>query len=109
MKKKNTIKEFLPWIIALFLAPSLKDEILIAIFSIFLIIFGFYLVKKKGELLFFTLGVLFGFAVELGGDLVYQLQYWEQGSLFGIPLWLPLYWGICFIVIHRLGRRMVKN
>ena len=107
--KKNNIKEFLPWVLALVAAPALKDEVLITIFSISMIIVGFYLVKRTGEFKFFTLGVLFGLVVELGGDLVYQLQYWEQGSLFGIPVWLPLYWGVCFILIHRLGKRIVKN
>jgi len=107
--KKKVIKEFLPWILALFLVPVLKNELIVTLSCIGLIFLGFYLHQKKGEIKFFIIGILFGLVVEFGGDLVYKLQYWEQGSLFGIPLWLPLYWGICFILIHRLGLKLVKN
>ena len=54
-------------------------------------------------------GIVLGFVFEIGGDLIYKAQYWENASLFGIPIWLPLMWGYGFIFIRRIGNILTKK
>ena len=48
-----------------------------------------------------------GLIFELGGDAIYKLQSWSEGSLFGIPSWLPLFWGLGFVFIRRFGNAVL--
>ena len=64
---------------------------------------------EQNEWKVFLFGVIIGIVAEVGGDLIYKLQYWEQGSFFGIPFWLPLLWGYGFVFIRRLGNSVVKQ
>lgn len=69
-----------------------------------------FLIKyENGEWIIFAIGIGVGIFLEFGGDMIYKLQYWESGSFFGIPLWLPLFWGYAFVLINRIGRLVVKE
>ena len=51
----------------------------------------------------FAVGVVVGAIVEIGFRILGYQQTWTQASLFGIPLWLPIAWGVGFVLITRLG------
>ena len=86
----------------------IRNEIFIAIILLVFLIITFKIKYFKGEWALFILGVILGSIIELGGG-PYKLQYWEQGSLLGIPIWLPIIWGIGFIYIRRIGNLIVKK
>ena len=63
----------------------------------------------RGEIALFITGLLYGIVIEVGLGLVHRQQLWTDASLYGVPLWLPIVWGIGFIYIGRLAvfiRRM---
>jgi len=112
-KRKKDIRIFI--IDALFLLFTLilvfvlKDEIMITFLVIALVIATLYHHYVKQEFTLFLVGTSLGFFFEFIGDHFYKLQYWSEGLLGGIPLWLPLFWGYLFIMIHRLGNVIVKK
>ena len=57
----------------------------------------------RGEILLFFVGVLYGLVVEVGLGLFHRQQLWLDASFYGVPLWLPIIWGIGFIYIGRLA------
>jgi len=105
----KTYVPFIPFIIALIAAPVLQHELWTTAVIVMCIGIFFYLYAVKGEAFLLALGILFGVLVEVGGDAIYKLQYWENGSFLGIPFWLPLYWGFCFVMIRRFGNLVVKS
>lgn len=63
-----------------------------------------FLVKDhKNERRLFLAGLAFGCLIEIGFRVFGYQQHWTQASLFGIPYWLPIAWGIGFVLITRLG------
>lgn len=66
--------------------------------------FIIFLVKDhKHERRLFLAGMVAGCAIEIGFRYFGYQQHWTQASLFGIPYWLPIAWGIGFVLITRLG------
>ena len=105
---KNFI-EFIPLLFALFMSPFLVfNELLVFFFMLFIIGISFLIKYNKGEWTLFFLGLVLGSIIEIFGDFVNKLQFWSQDSFFGIPLWLPLFMGISFVFIQRIGRLIVK-
>ena len=102
------LKNTLPILFSLIVLWTTNSELYTTIFAIPVIILTLYLDYHKKEILLFFVGVIFGFILELGSDLILQLQFWENASLFGIPYWLPLFWGLCFIIIRRIGNKIVE-
>ena len=39
----------------------------------------------------------------------YREQFWANTSWLDVPLWLPLAWGMGFIIIRRLGDIIVLH
>lgn len=90
------------------LALFKNEWITSATIILFLIINFKWIEYEQHEWKVFLIGVIIGIIAEIGGDLVYKLQYWENGSFFGIPLWLPLLWGYGFIFIRRVGNQIIN-
>jgi hypothetical protein len=68
------------------------------------ITFLMFLVRNhKHEPLLFLIGVCIGAFVEIGLRIFGYQQVWTSASLFGVPLWLPIAWGVGFVLITRLG------
>jgi hypothetical protein len=105
---KQIFIQLIPLLVWFLLIIS-RNELLITAGLIIAILATFKIKYYKGEWLFFLIGVIAGIILEVGGDLIYQLQYWQQGSLFGVPLWLPLFWGCAFVFIRRTGNLIVKD
>ncbi len=95
-------------VIPLILFLFVKNEIVIAIILVTNLLISFRFIYYKNEWKLFFVGGIFGFIIEILGDFIYKLQYWENGSLFGIPLWLPIMWGYITIILRRIGNWIVK-
>ncbi|MBP9821523.1 MAG: hypothetical protein KBC98_01420 [Candidatus Pacebacteria bacterium] len=70
---------------------------------VLLTVFTFLIHRNKGEFALLTVGLITGFVIEVGLGLIARQQNWENASLWGVPFWLPLVWGLGFVVITRLG------
>ena len=112
MKKealKEVLIELIPFLLALIIAFYVKQEIAITIIlaAVLLISFKMKYHKKEGLLLF--TGIITGLIFEISGNFFYKLQYWSSGSIYGMPLWIPLLWGYGFILIRRIGNIIVRD
>ncbi|MBR9677499.1 hypothetical protein GOV04_05130 [Candidatus Woesearchaeota archaeon] len=86
----------------------LRDEILVSISLMVLLGVVFFFHREPREWIVFLVGLVLGVLLEVGSDQILKLQYWSEGMLLGVPLWLPLLWGLGFILIRRLGNSIVK-
>lgn len=80
-----------------------KTELALTIYILIVLMLTFLLNYHSNELLLFLIGVIVGIFVEIGLRFFGSQQSWKNASLFGVPYWLPLAWGIGFIIITRLG------
>ena len=62
---------------------------------------------EKREWILAVVGVILGFVIEVGLGLVARQQYWSETFLFSVPVWLPFIWGYAFIIIRRVGNRVL--
>lgn len=77
--------------------------LMVLIFAVYIYLTGFK--RREAELL--VMGVVAGFLVEVGLGSVYREQFWLNASLWGIPFWLPLAWGMGFVIIEQA--RSIQN
>ncbi len=63
----------------------------------------FYWSDRIGEKYLYFIGVAVGAWVEIGFRILGYQQVWTDASFFGVPYWLPIAWGIGFVLITRLG------
>lgn len=108
---KNKIKNLFRDIISLILFPVIflltQNELVVTIFIIALLITAFKIHYNKNEIKLFLIGIILGIIMEIGGDLIFKMQYWENASFFGIPIWLPILWGYAFVFIRRIGNHII--
>jgi len=97
----------LPWFFLVLAILPTHRELVIAAGVLVVMAIAFRVRYYRHEWLLFVVGTLLGLAFELGGDAIYKLQSWSEGSLFGIPAWLPLFWGLGFVFIRRFGNVLV--
>jgi hypothetical protein len=69
--------------------------------GLFILILSVKFYKNEGIVFLFGLGL--GFFIEVVLGLIARQQYWTNASLFGVPTWLPITWGIGFVIITRIG------
>lgn len=66
--------------------------------------FTMFLVRQhRHEPWLFAIGIVAGVIIEIGLRVLGYQQVWDGASLFGVPLWLPIVWGVGFVLITRLG------
>lgn len=70
-----------------------------ALLSVFIVTLRY----NHGEAVLFAAGLVLGLVVEIGLRRLGSQQIWHKASFFGVPYWLPLVWGIGFVIITRLG------
>jgi len=108
---KKTYKNLIRDIISLIIFPIIflitQNEFIISGFILFLAFIAFKIKYHKNEIKLFTIGIFLGIIMEIGGDLIFKMQYWDNASFFGIPIWLPLLWGYAFVFIRRIGNHIV--
>lgn len=85
--------------LTLFGQETWSTVFLIIIFISYLYFTGF----KKREVSLFIFGLLVGLLVEVYLGSVNRQQFWFNASFLGVPVWLPLAWGMGFVVIRRVG------
>ncbi|MGE0793218.1 MAG: hypothetical protein AB7V77_03520 [Candidatus Woesearchaeota archaeon] len=97
------------FIIPLILLWFVRNELSVALGLMFLLFLTFSIKYEKNEIYLFLIGVVCGIVAEVGGDYFNQIQYWENGLFFGVPLWLPILWGYGVVYFRRLGNYIVKK
>jgi hypothetical protein len=102
----HVLKDLAWFFLVLALLPT-HSEALIAFGVVAVVALAFRVRYYAREWWLFALGSLMGLVFELGGDAIYKLQSWSEGSLFGIPAWLPLFWGLGFVFIRRFGNTVL--
>jgi hypothetical protein len=71
---------------------------------VIVITFAMFAVRDhKNEPLLFIIGVIVGLIVEVGTRVFGYQQVWTHASLFGVPYWLPILWGVAFVLVTRFG------
>jgi hypothetical protein len=91
------------------LTSLIRNEIVSAVIYWISFIIFLKLDYKKGEFYLFLIGLFLGIIMEIGGNLINQMQYWSSGMFFGIPIWLPILWGYAFVFMRRIGKLVVKD
>jgi hypothetical protein len=97
----------LPWFFLVLAILPTHREFLIAAGVVVVMAIAFRVRYYRREWMLFVVGTMLGLTFELGGDAIYKLQSWSEGSLFGIPAWLPLFWGLGFVFFRRFGNVLV--
>ncbi len=108
MGTRSIINEF--WIpaLALFLffaiqSRGLWSELGLTLFALGISALLFYWHDRVGERYLYFVGVVMGAWIEVGFRYIGFQQVWADASFFGVPYWLPIAWGILFVLITRLG------
>jgi len=65
------------------------------------LLFNWY--RRIAEVYLYGIGAAVGIFIEIGFRFLGYQQTWTDASFFGIPFWLPLAWGMGFVLITRLG------
>jgi hypothetical protein len=86
--------------IQVFLKPS---EIVLTILSILFSVLALVIFYNHNEGYLFLIGVGLGVFVEIVLGMVARQQHWDGAHYLSVPLWLPIVWGIGFVMITRLG------
>ena len=108
MQIKFFLKEFGLPLLALILffflqARGVMSELELTVFILALSLVILFARRRIGEVYLFGIGTVVGLLLEVGFRFLGYQQSWTQASLFGIPFWLPLAWGIGFVLITRVG------
>ena len=106
---KKLLLQLLFLVLALLIIWFIRNEFFISLLMVILLGISFKIEYHKNEWKLLLIGIVAGLVLEVGGDLVYKLQYWQTGVLMGIPLWVPLLWGYVFLFARRIGNIIVSN
>jgi hypothetical protein len=82
--------------------PTLLLLILIILISIY-----FIFLKEKNDIVYFLIAAIFG---PIGEAIVSASGLWKYygQTVFGVPYWLPLAWGITAIMIKRFIASIIQ-
>ena len=88
-----------------FLFQSLghMSELALTLFALGISALLFYWYDRVGERYLYFIGVATGAWIEIGFRFLGYQQHWTDASFFGVPYWLPIVWGIGFVIVTRLG------
>ncbi|MEK7608705.1 MAG: hypothetical protein AAB495_03950 [Patescibacteria group bacterium] len=112
-KKSHAIQEIfaaiIPFVGFFLIEIWVRNEWGITLGVVALLLVSMLYRREKNEWLLFLAGAALGFFVEVVLGLVYREQFWVNGSLWGVPVWLPIVWGGGFVFIRRLGNLIVRR
>lgn len=108
MKIKNIFFEMIPILVMIGLIPLIKNDYLLSLFYIIVILISFKIKYVKNECRIFTAGfvlmIIFEFIFISTG-----VEIFFRNSLLNVmPLWLPFLWGYGFVAIRRVGEYLIK-
>lgn len=69
----------------------IKDEVILMLLSLILLVFGYFIFKERKALLYVLYFLLMGIVVEFFG-VYYGLWHYPSATYFHLPLWAPLMW-----------------
>ena len=71
------------------------------------VLIGMKFWHKKHDIYFFAIGAIIG---PVGEIIAIYFGAWQYAnpSLLGIPIWLPIVWGLAMILVKRLAEVFVK-
>jgi xanthine/uracil permease len=81
-----------------------NEYLLSSLVVLFGISFWVFPRDRKVKIWLWVIGMMLGFIIEVFMGFVSRSQYWNYGSFFGVPLWLPFVWGLGFESIYLLGQ-----
>ncbi|MFA5745163.1 MAG: hypothetical protein WC887_03045 [Candidatus Paceibacterota bacterium] len=84
------------------------SELALTAFIVIVTFLVFIMKDHKNEVLLFVIGILVGSFIEIGLRILGYQQVWTDASLFGVPYWLPIAWGLGFVLITRVGIHLRK-
>ncbi len=103
--KSEYLFEFLFVLVFFILETFFRNELLLTFaVLVFGLVIAFLPQERKVKIWLWVIGTLVGFTIEVLMGFVSRSQFWNYGSLFGVPLWLPFIWGLGFEAIYLLGR-----
>lgn len=108
MGTKSIINEFWIPVVALvlfflFQARGNLTELQLTLFAVGVSALLFYWYDRVGERYLYFFGLVVGALIEVGFRYLGYQQVWTDASFFGVPYWLPVAWGILFVLITRFG------
>ncbi len=108
LKKLFSIELFLLLITPIIYIYSWKSFIFSTILALSAVIIAFILFHKFQDIIYFILGIILG---SIGEICCVYFGVWEYSKplFLGIPLWLSLFWGYVFLLIRRLGIKILDN
>lgn len=100
--------ESLPVIAMILLIPLIRNDYLLALVYLIVIVIAFIVKYEKKEVIFF----LFGFFIMIISEYFFistGVEIFVRKSLFGsMPFWLPILWGYGFVAIKRAIKILEK-
>jgi|SRR3989344_4529533 len=102
------LKNVAPFITVFFLPLITLNEAFLTFVIIVLILISLKINYTKDEWKLVIIGILIGFIVEVVTGMFYRIQFWANGSLFGVPTYVPFLWGYGFLIIRRIGNIIIK-
>ena len=103
MTKELTLPFTLFIIFFLIQALLQPSELLLTLLIILISLIIFLVHRNKKECTLYLTGLVTGLFIEVVLGIFGRQQSWQNASLLGVPFWLPLAWGIGFVLITRLG------
>jgi len=95
------IVQAIPVLLMIALIPLIKNDYLLSLVFIIIIVVSFLIRHEKRDYLF----LIFGFIVMTIFEYIFikaGVESFNRNSLFGVmPLWLPFLWAYAFIAIKR--------
>ena len=79
------------------------SELALTAFIVVVSFLIFLMKDHKNEKYLFIVGILVGSFIEIGLRVLGYQQTWTEASLLGVPYWLPIAWGLGFVLITRFG------
>lgn len=83
------------------LIPCVEDDYMLTAVFVAIIVLAFVIKKERKEVKLFFIGGL----IMIGAEYLFistGVETFERNSLLGLmPLWLPVLWGYCFVVMKR--------
>ncbi len=90
-----------------FISLFYMNNILLLLLLILLCVFGLKFWYKKHDTYFFVSGAIIGPIGEIVA-IHFGAWYYTNPTVLGIPVWLPIVWGLAVVLIKRAAEIFVK-